>query len=85
MYFHSFVCCTGKISRNELIKNQKQNPQNPQCVPMIKLFNFICPLSVAAAILPPAVILLAHSGIQKNYVSSRLLLCLNIKTSGTKN
>lgn len=52
---------------------------------MIKLFNFTRPSSVAVAFLPPAVILLAHSGIQKNYVSSRLLLCLNIKTSGIKN
>lgn len=51
---------------------------------MIKLFNFICPFPVAVVFLPPAVILLEHIGIQKNYVSSRLLLCLNIKTSGIK-
>lgn len=52
---------------------------------MIKLFNFISPFPVAIAFLPPVVILLEHTGIQKNYVSSRLLLCLNIKTSGIKN
>lgn len=28
--FLSLVCCTAKISRNELIKNKKQNSQNPQ-------------------------------------------------------
>lgn len=52
---------------------------------MIKLFNFICPFFVAVAFLPPADILLEHSGIQKNDVSSGLLLRLNVKTSGIKN
>lgn len=52
---------------------------------MLKLFNFISPFPVAVAFLPPVVILLEDTGIQKNYVSSRLLLFLNIKTSGIKN
>lgn len=52
---------------------------------MIKLFNFISPFPIAIAFLPPVVSLLEHTGIQKNYISSRLLLCLNSKTSGIKN